>query len=401
MTDDLPTARFMRIISLTIAAPAIFQLSACSFMTSSGPTAGRINRSAHESVANAHIKIIELNDSVARQVVFAGRKASLADVFGDVSPVGTTVDKGDILDIAIWEAPPAALFGAAIGGMADALMASSQTARNTSLPEQMVDSDGRIRVPFVGSVRAAGRTPQQIEAEIVSRLRGIAHEPQAVVRLVRNASKNVTVVGDVANSTRLPLTAKGERLLDALAAAGGVRQSVNKMMIQVTRGPQVVSEPLEAVVTNPRQNIRLQADDVVTVYFQPFSFTALGATGTNTEVPFEGAGITLAQALGRVGGLNDQRANASGVFIFRLEDPAALESALVDGAQMTPDGKIPVIYRVDLKNPATFFAAQGFPVRNKDILYASNATMAELQKFVNIVSAVIIPAITVQNAATN
>ena len=280
-------------------------------------------------------------------------------------------------------------------------MASKQTSRNTSNNEQMVDSDGRIRVPFVGSVHAAGRTPQQFEAEIVSRLRGVAHEPQAVVRLVRNASKNVTVVGDVANSTRLPLTAKGERLLDALAAAGGVRQSVNKLMIQVTRGPRVVSESLEVVVTDPRQNIRLQADDVVTVYFQPFSFTALGATGANTEVPFEGAGITLAQALGRVGGLNDQRANASGVFIFRLEDPAALDPVLINGAHMTPDGKIPVIYRVDLKNPATFFVAQGFPIRNKDILYASNATMAELQKFVNIVSAVVIPAITVQNAATN
>jgi len=125
---------------------------------------------------------------------------------------------------------------------------------------------------------------------------------------------------------------------------------------------------------------------VVTALFQPFSFVVLGATNHNAEVPFESVGITLAQALGRSGGLQDTRADVKGVFIFRLEDPAALDPAVAQGARTTPDGKVPVIYRVDLKNPASFFVAQGFPIRNKDVLYVSNAPIADLQKFVNIVS---------------
>jgi polysaccharide export outer membrane protein len=145
------------------------------------------------------------------------------------------------------------------------------------------------------------------------------------------------------------------------------------------------------VIKDPHQNIRLQPDDVVTALFQPYSFTALGATGRNEELPFEGTGITLAQALGRVAGLQDQRADVRGVFIFRLEDPSALGLAPGTEIRTTPDGKVPVIYRVDMKNPATFFIAQGFPIRNKDVLYVTNAPLAEVQKFVNVLSSTIFP----------
>ena len=58
---------------------------------------------------------------------------------------------------------------------------------------------------------------------------------------------------------------------------------------------------------------------------------------------------------------------------------------------VTLDGLVPVIYRVDLKNPASFFVAQNFPINNKDLLYVSNASAAELQKFLNLVFTVIYP----------
>jgi polysaccharide export outer membrane protein len=358
-------------------------------LSAAGPSSRAINGADREAVANADIRIIDVTDAVARQVIASSHSILFSESLGDGYQIGSVVGKGDVLDIAIWEAPPAALFGS-VGGETR-LTSSSVTARGTSLPEQMVNSDGRITIPFAGSIPAAGRTPQQIERDITARLAGKAHQPQVIVRIAGNATSNVTVVGDVANSTRVPLTARGERLLDILAAAGGVKQPVGKMTIQITRGDRVASLPLEAVIKDPRQNIRLQPDDVVTALFQPYSFTALGATGRNEELPFEGTGISLAQALGRVAGLQDQRADVRGVFIFRLEDPAAL--GLAPGAEVrtTPDAKVPVIYRVDMKNPATFFIAQGFPIRNKDVLYVSNAPLADIQKFVNVISSTILP----------
>jgi len=333
---------------------------------------------------------VDVTDAVTRQVLQANSGLLFSEVLGDAPPIGSIVGRGDVLGITIWEAPPAALFGtqAAFGTNSTAaiLATSSGSTQQTALPEMMVDSEGRIQIPFAGSIQAEGRTPSQIERQIAGRLAGKAHDPQIIVRLVRNANANVTVVGDVAENTRVTLTPRGERLLDVLATAGGVKQPVGKMTIQITRGDRVVSLPLETVILNPSQNIRLQSDDVVTALYQPFSFTSLGAAGTSAEIPFEGTGLTLAQALGRIGGLKDDRANTRGVFIFRLENPTALDPAIAATARRTPDGRIPVIYRVDMSNPATFFVAQSFPIRNKDVLYVSNAPLSDIQKFVQIVS---------------
>lgn len=369
----------------------LLSLAACSSLGAGGPS-GRVVRAAdNRIVQQAQIKVIDVNDAVTRQLLAGYRSAGFAETLGDAPLPWTIIGRGDVLDVSIWEAPPAVLFGssATFGPQdsASVLAASAGTGQKTTISELMVDSDGQVRIPFAGSIQAAGRTPRQVEREIVDRLARKAHDPQVAVRLLRNAGSNVTVVGDVTTSARVPITPRGERLLDVLAAAGGVKQPIGKMTIQISRDGRVVSLPLEAVIRDPAQNIRLQADDIVTALFQPYSFTALGATGsTNAEIPFEATGITLAQALGRVGGLKDDRADIKGVFIFRLEDPAALDPAIAQTARRTPDGRIPVIYRVDLGNPATFFVAQSFPVRNKDVLYVSNAPLADLQKFVSIVS---------------
>lgn len=367
-------------------------LTACSTMPSSGPSSRAVIRSDGEKVGESSIRIIELTGNVAQQVRDGTRSAYFADSLGDGNPIGSIIGKGDVLDTTIWEAPPATLFG--LTGGDGRLAASNGSSRATSIPEQMVDSDGFITVPYVGRVAAAGRTPQDIAREVDRRLAGKAHLPQTIIRLTRNSTREVTVVGDIANSMRVPLTARGEKLLDILASAGGVRQPVGKMTIQITRGNRIASMPLEEVIRDPKQNIRLQPDDVVTAVFQPYSFTALGGTGRNDEVLFEGTGISLTQALGRVAGLQDARANVKGVFIFRLEDPDALSKEIRESSVLTPEGLVPVIYRVDMKNPATFFVAQNFPIRNRDVLYVSNAPLADIQKFVNVISSTILPVAT-------
>jgi polysaccharide export outer membrane protein len=294
----------------------------------------------------------------------------------------------------------AALFGSAPTEVRGSSAAASRVA---VLPEQVVNSSGNINVPFAGSVRALGRTPQEVEEEITKRLKSKANDPQVLLRILRNSTSTVTVMGEVANSNRLSLTPRGERLLDALAAAGGFRQPVGKITIRITRevteqgrrATRVVSLPLETIITDPSQNILLQPGDVITALYQPNSFTVLGATAKNEEINFEAQGITLAQALARAGGLQDARANPSGVFIFRFEEPAMLGGA--GTGPTTADGKVPVVYRVDLKDPATFFMAQDFPMRNKDVMYVSNAPAAELQKFLNLVSGVLVPVLTIRS----
>src|SRR5208337_2730870 len=223
-----------------------------------------------------------------------------------------------------------------------------------------------ILVPFAGRIPAAGKTLQSIEGEIVSRLTGKANQPEVLVRMTHNFSLNATVVGEVNVSTRVQLVPGNERLLDALAAAAGVRQPVNKTTIQVTRANNVYSLPLETIIRDPQQNVPLLPGDVVTALFQPYSFTALGSTGKNEEINFETQGITLAQALARSGGLIDQRSNARGVFIFRFEPKDALPCPH-DPVATTPEGMVPAVFRIDLTDPTSFFLIQSFPMENRDI----------------------------------
>lgn len=378
-------------------------LSGCATMPASGPSTKQIVKSGDQALgAGAAIKVVDVTDAVTRSIIASSRPTLFSQSFGDGQPVGALIGRGDVLDVSIWEAPPAALFGAISGDArlpSASALSPSTTARMTALPEQMVDGSGQIIIPFVGAVQAAGRTAPQIAREINARLAGKAHQPQTIVRIVRNAAATVTVVGDVVQSARVPLTARGERVLDILASAGGVRQPVGKMTVQLTRGARVDALPLETVIRDPLQNIRLQPDDVMTLLYQPYSFTALGAASRNEEVPFEATGLTLAQALGRVAGLQDARASAKGVFLFRLEKLEALDPATRATARTTPDGRVPVVYRINVSDPATFFVAQSFPIRDKDVLYVSNAPLADFQKFVNVVFSALLPAASIATTA--
>jgi len=368
-----------RLRCAVVALAMAVTLSGCGEFGRGGPYAGVVKRAAGAPVQTAPITVVNLTGAAAGHIFASERQQTFAEALGDVAAVGTVIGNGDTIDIAIWEAPPAALFGtlSAPGTVGSGI----QAARSAGLPEQMVDETGRIFVPFVGDIMAAGRSPRELENEVTERLRGKANHPQVIVRITHNALKNVSVIGDVASAGRFPVTPHGERVLDALANAGGVRQPVTKTVLQITRGAKVATMPLDMVIRDPAQNVRLAPDDVVTALFQPWTFTVLGATGNNAEVPFEATGMTLAQALGRAGGLNDNRADMHGVFLFRLESAAALDPAVAAGAKTTPDGRVPVIYRLDLGDPVAFFVAQSFRMRDHDVIYVSNAPGADLQKF--------------------
>lgn len=349
-----------------------------------GPTTSAISGATSVSSASGMqtpIRVVQVSGDEAYQLPSVPAVVPFASVLSGVRPVGTTIETGDGVEITIWEAPPATLFGAPA---ADTRIGTAiSTSRPTVLPELLVGPDGTISVPFAGAIPARGRTLREIEEEIVRRLRGRANAPQAQVRLARNVSSTVTVVGEVNQSAQVPLTPKGERLLDVLARAGGVKSPVNLTTIQVTRNGQSYRMPLSAVIERGENNVLLARDDVVTALFQPYSFTVLGAAGRNDEMRFEAFGITLSQALGRIGGLQDGRANPRGVFVFRWADRSD-PSNLRD----------PVIYSFDLKDPAVYFLAQQFRMEDGDVIYITNSPIAELQRFVGIISQTILPVAT-------
>nr|WP_240648350.1 polysaccharide biosynthesis/export family protein [Pararobbsia silviterrae] len=362
-------------------------LAGCGSIPTSGPSTGQVDK-VGQTPTTEGIQIVDVTDDVARKLFTERERSSFSEVLGTSATFQQQLGIGDTIDVSIWEAPPATLFGAQSGGKVGPGNAST-----TLLPDQTVDADGTINVPFIGAVKAAGRTPTQLQRDIAARLKGIAHDPQVLVKLSKNSTSYVTVVGDMSNVAHMPLSPRGERVLDAIASAGGIKQSIDKITIQVTRGTTVTSLPLQTVIQDPRQNVPLHAGDVVAALYQPYSFMSLGATGKNQEVNFEAQGITLAQAIARSGGLEDSRSDARGVFVFRFEDPDALPWPNKP-VRTTVDGRVPVIYRFDLHDPNTFFVAQSFMIENRDVLYVSNAPVTEMQKVLNLVFSVVYPIVT-------
>jgi len=378
--------RFSLLGCLAATMAVMTLLSGCAgFIPTIGPSRAVIER-AKTPVGAAAIQVIDVDATVTRELVAQRRQQLFSKTLDTQAHYSRLVGPGDVLEVTIWEAAPATLFG----GSTLSSAAGIETSHATTLPAQMVDDEGYISVPFAGRILAAGKSLEDIEAEIVDRLKGKANQPQVLIRRTQDFSADATVVGDVNHATRVPLVPGNDRLLDALAEAGGVKEPVDKVTIQVTRGEKVYSLPLETIIRDPHQDVNLVPGDVITALYQPYSFTALGATGKDDEVNFETQGISVAQALARSGGLLDERSNPKGVFIFRFVPKSAL-SWPRQPVMATPDGMVPVVFRIDLTQPSSFFLIQSFPMEDKDILYVSNAPITEMQKFLNLLFTVAYP----------
>ena len=90
--------------------------------------------------------------------------------------------------------------------------------------------------------------------------------------------------------------------------------------------------------------------------------------------------LSLAEAIGRAGGLLDGQADPAAVFLYRGEARDVAETMGIDCSPYEGP-MIPVIYTINLRDPAGYFLASSFEMRNKDIIYVSNAFAVESTKF--------------------
>lgn len=362
-------------------------LTGCaSYMPYSGPRASSMDDVAHDK-AMSGIQLVDVNYAISRYLKeeIERPRLDLLKDFINPNPLRYTVGPGDTLQVYIWEAPPAMLFASST-----ASMSTPSGSIMTTIPDQMVGSDGDIVMPFAGKIPCTGKTLNEIGAEIRQRLIHMAHDPQVVVRLVKNHAQNITVVGNVKNSTMVPMIPGGVSVLQALAVAGGVVKPVNKVTIQLSRGGNVLQLPLEEIIRNPHENVSLRGGDVLTALYKPLQVTVMGATKETKEVDFQASGISLAQALAQAGGLDGNQADAKAVFVFRFEKPSLLPH-WPKPVQRSANGEVPVVFRFDFSDPATLFAAQAFPVQNHDLIYVASAPIADLQKFLGLIVQIVYP----------
>jgi polysaccharide export outer membrane protein len=371
-------------------------LSACTQLPIDGPHHRDITEGATTSLVSDRREIVfdyalvDINKNVLQYAVDVG-PGSFFRTFGARSgpaPI-IRVGVGDVVQVSIFESSAGGLFIPAEAGV--------RPGNFVTLPPQQVDRTGTISVPYAGPINAAGRTLPEIQRDIESKLANRAIEPQVVVSIAEQNATEVSVVGDVLNTAnKFRIRLGGERILDMISKAGGLKYPGYELFVTLQRNKKRTTVYFPTLVNNPAENIFVAPGDMIYVFREQQKFVALGALGTvgqtsglTAQFAFEQEKLSLNEAVAKAGGLLDSRANPGQVFLYRMEYRHALEKMGVDLGRFPPSqSMIPTVYRANFRDPSSFFFAQGFMMRHKDVIYVSNADSVEVVKFLDYLRAI-------------
>lgn len=350
-----PGSRTSRIVVLALAA----LLAGCGDETipASGPD---MNAVVPGNPLNLPFDIVDLSP----QSIDAISQAPAAPAVSAARPARGTapsivVAPGDVLRVRIFEPYDGSIFAPLQKG-------------GSEVGLLRVSENGTISVPYAGNVPVAGVGLQTVEERIVTRLTGRAFQPQVVVELAVDRSNTYAVSGDVKQPGRYSLLEGARTLADAINRAGGTARGPNQHDVILKRRGVEYRIPMSDLLAGG--DIMLQRDDTLVVTTNIKAFTALGAVLKSGNIEINRTKVSLLEALGEVGGLSDERANKTGVFVFRPQDSSAFAKP----------GDRPVVYRLDFAKPTSVFVAQQFAMHPRDVVYVSNSPLYEANKVLSV-----------------
>lgn len=358
---------------------AAMGLSGCGYITpQAGPSSVAID--LHEvSPAGLNYGLVKISPEVVNTLSKA-EPWGIAGSFHDRRPPPEIkFGVGDVVTVTIFEA------GA--GGLFIPIEAGVRPGNYVTLPNEAIDAKGNITVPYAGEIHAAGKTPTQVQNAIIAALRNRAIEPQVIVSLATQNTSLISVLGAVNRPSRFPAQQAGERILDALTRAGGIKDPGYETWVVLERHGRRAGVPFGALIYDPRNNIWVHPGDTIYVYSQPqtflafgaFAFVAANAANQQAQFPFGKWRITLAEAIGKTGGLLDSQADPASVYLYRRESRQIAKAIGVDVSRFKGPF-VPVIYNINFRDPSGYFLATKFQMRDHDIIFAANAHSVEITK---------------------
>lgn len=345
---------------LTIVSMA----ASCSTLPRSGPNKKEIYAGSVQQSGDAFV--VTVNDRVTRATAVQPA-LGFTDKFINAGQLGSdTIRPGDTLGITIWE------------NVDDGLLVTEGT-NAAILEEVQVDGAGFIFIPYAGRIRAAGNSPEAIRRIITAKLEEQTPDPQVEVRRLAGDGATVSLIGAVAGQGVYPIERPTRTLSAMLSRAGGVAIDPAVAHVTVVRGDQRSQVWFQDIYKNPAFDIALRGGDKILVEEDSRAFTALGATGAQARVPFEGLTLSAVEAIAQVGGLAATNADPTGVFILRNE-PAEIANQVLGRTDL--EGAQRLVYVLDLTVPNGMFLARDFAVRDDDTLYVTEAPFAQWSRVI-------------------
>lgn len=361
------TSIFSRWARPIAAVAALAVVSSCG-LPQVGPNKRQIYSGSVQKEGDAFV--VTVNDHVTRTTGVVPA-LGFSSAFKNASVLGSdTIRAGDVLGITIYENVDDPLLGV-------------EGSPATALEEVQVDGSGFIFIPYAGRIRAAGNTPDGIRRIITNKLGEQTPDPQVEVRRAAGDGSTVSLIGAIGAQGVFPIERPTRTLGNMLARAGGVTIEPEIAQITVIRGHHRGQVWLEDLYNNPHLDIALRGGDKILVEGDTRTFTALGATGGQAQVPFESQTISAIEGIAQVGGLNPGTADPTGVFVFRNEPEAVARSVLgrndLIGAQR-------IVYVLDLTKPNGMFMARDFAIRDEDTLYVTEAPFTQWSKVISAIT---------------
>ncbi|MGO4851433.1 polysaccharide biosynthesis/export family protein [Phaeovulum sp. W22_SRMD_FR3] len=325
--------------------------------------------------------VVEVNDYVTRATAVTPTYG-FSPSFLNAGLVGSdTISPGDTVGLTVWE-------------NVDQGLLATQGTKETRLTEMQVDGEGYIFVPYAGRVKASGNSPEQLRQLITKKLDTQTPDPQVTVQRLAGNGATVSMLGAIGGQGVYPIERPTRTLSAMIAKAGGVTVKPDVAEITVKRGGSTGKVWLRDLYANPKLDIALRPGDVVLVEEDKRAFTALGATGAQSRVPFDTGSLSAIEAIATVGGLQTQLADPKGVFVFRNE-PAEVANAVLGRNDLTGDQRM--VYVLNLTAPNGMFLARDFAIRDGDTVYVTEAPYVQWQKTL----AALTGPVTSANAVTN
>jgi polysaccharide export outer membrane protein len=365
----------------TVALLALVSFAAGCGLPRVGPNKREIYSGSVQREGDAFI--VSVNDRVTRATAVVPA-LGFAGSFANAGVIGSdTIRPGDTLGLTIYE------------NVDDGLLAGPES-NAALLDEVQVDGAGFIFIPYAGRIRAAGNTPETIRRLITERLADQTPDPQVLVRRVAGDGATVSVTGAVTQQGVFPIERPTRTLAAMLAQAGGVTVAPETAVVRLIRGGQTGRVWYEDLFEDPRADIALRGGDRVLVEADSRTFTALGATGQQSQVRFETRNITAIEAIAQVGGLQSTTADPTGVFVFRNE-PAEIAGQVLGRTDLI--GPQRMVYVLDLTEPNGLFLARDFVIRDGDTVYVTEAPFVQWSKTLSAITGTLTAANNISNIA--